>query len=205
MKILFSCVLSLALIVSQACADIALTTSSGLSFVQNSGAQSFQLFAQGAPLDNPIIAMIGTIKIASPTPGVGIFTSPISYTSNFNAANVNGSSSGVIDPLDARISYLSLDFTSPQAIPSGSPGVFGTFTFNVNGLLPGAYNISFEDAFTDGPLINGGLNGTAGSFNITAVPEPTSILTAATLGFAGLFHRRRRAKVSKSKKLISKL
>jgi hypothetical protein len=193
MKFLTSSLLALAVLVSSVSADIALTTTSGLSFVQNSGNQNFQLFAQGGVADPSVIAMIATIKIASPTPGVGIFTSPISYSSNFNAPNVNGSSSGVIDPLDARISYLSLDFTAPQAIPSMTPGVFGTFTFNVNGLLPGIYNIDFEQASTDGPLINGGLDGTAGSFEITAVPEPTSILTTATLGFAGLFYRRRRS------------
>lgn len=195
MKIFTSCLMSLAVFVSSVSADIALTTTPGLSFAQGSGTQNFQLFAQAGVADPSIIAMIATIKIASPAPGVGVFTSPISYTSNFNAPNVNGSSSGVIDPIDARISYLSLDFTAPQAVPTVTPGVFGTFTFNVNGLSPGAYNINFEDASTDGPTINGGLNGTAGSFTITGVagvPEPTSIFTATTLGFAGLFYRRRR-------------
>lgn len=193
MKIFTSCLLSLVVFVSSVSADIALTTTSGLSFAPNSGTQNFQLFAQGEASDPSIIALIATIKIGSPTPGVGVFTSPISYASNFNAPNVNGSSSGAIDPLDARISYLSLDFTAAQPMPSLAPGIFGTFTFNVNGLLPGIYNINFEDAATDGPTVNGGFNGTAGTFEITSVPEPTSILTTATLGFVGLFYRRRRA------------
>jgi hypothetical protein len=197
MKVLFSCVLSLALIVSQACADIALTTTPGLSFAQNSGTQSFQLFGQAAPGDASVIALLSTVTIDSGTPGLGVFTSPISYASNFNAANVNGSSSGVLDPIDARTAYVSLDFTSPQAIPTGSPGVFGTFTFNVNGLIPGFYGIILSDAATDGPNVVT----TNGSFEITgvsAVPEPTSILTASSLGLGAVFFRRRRTKVSKS-------
>jgi hypothetical protein len=198
MKILFSCVLSLALMVSQVCADIALTTTPGLTFAQNSGTQSFQLFAQAAPGDASIIALLSTVTIDSGTPGLGGFTGPISFASNFNAANVNPFSSGVVDPLDSRIAYLSLDFTSPQAIPTGSPGVFGTFSFNVDGLNPGFYGILLSDAASDGPNVVTN----SGGFTITgtAVPEPTSILTAASLGMGGVFFRRRRVKVSKSKK-----
>jgi len=104
--------------------------------------------------------------------------------------------------LDPRTAYVSLDFTSPQTVPNLAPGVFGTFTFNVNGLNPGFYGIVLSDAFTDGPNVvttNGGFTITG----VSGVPEPTSILTASSLGLGGVFFRRRRAKVSKSKKLTA--
>jgi hypothetical protein len=198
MKILFSFVLSLALMVSQACADIMLTTTPGLSFEENSGTQSFQLLAQAAPSDAAIVALLSTVTIDSGTAGLGVFTIPISYASNFNAANVNVvGSSGVLDPIDPRIAYLSLDFTSPQAIPTGSPGVFGTFTFNVNGLSPGFYGILLSDAASDGPNVVT----TNGGFTITtAIPEPTSILTTSLLVLGATLMRRPRVTFSSSKK-----
>lgn len=187
MKVLFSCFLSLAFVVSQASADIMLTTTSGLSFAQNSGIQSFQLFGKSAPTDPAIIALIGTIAIDSGLPALGIFTSPINYSFNLDASNVNGSSTGVLDPLDARIAYLSLDFTAPQLIPTGAPGVLGTFNFNTNGLAPGTYGILLSALASEGPNVVG----TNGSFTISAVPEPSSIFVTA-LGFGTIIFRRRR-------------
>jgi len=188
MKVLFGCLLSLAFLVGQASADLMLTTTSGLSFVQNSGTQSFQLFGKSAPTDPAIIALIGTITIDSGAPALGNFTSPISYVLNLDSSNVNVSSSGVLDPLDPRIAYLSLDFTVPQLIPTAVPGVLGTFNFNTNGLAPGTYGILLSALDSDGPNVVG----TNGSFTIS-VPEPSTILITG-IGLIGVYARRRTAR-----------
>ena len=204
MKSLFSCFLTLVLMIGQASADISLTTTPGLTFAQNSGIQSFQLFGQSAPGDSPTQFLLSTVTIDSGTPGLGVFTAPISYASNFNAPNVNAlGSTGVLEPTDARTAYLSLDFTSPQLFPTGSPGVFGTFSFDVTGLDPGFYGILLSAAESEIPVVT-----TNGGFTITgisAVPEPTSIVTASSLGLVGVLFRRRRAKVSKAKKTVAKV
>lgn len=191
MRILVSLFIGFALCVGQVRADIALTTTSGLSFAQNSGNHTFQVFAQGAVSDPSILALISTITIDSGTVGLGNFVSPISFASNFNPSNVNGSSSGLLDPLDNRVAYLSLDFTNPQAIPTGSPGVVGTLTFNVNGLAPGFYDILLSDFASDGPPVTA-TNGQFQITGITAVPEPSSVLTGVSLGALSVFYRRRR-------------
>lgn len=191
MRVLFGCVLSFAFVVSQASADIMLTTTPGLSFAQNSGVQSFQLFGKSAPTDPAIIALIGTITIDSGAPALGNFTSPISYILNLDASNVNGSSTGVLDPIDPRIAYLSLDFTAPQLIPTAAPGVLGTFNFDTNGIVPGTYGILLSALASDGPNVVG----TDGSFTITAVPEPSSIFVTG-LGLSAIVFRRRRYSIS---------
>ncbi len=191
MKVLISSFLFLALVVGQAGADLMLTTTSGLSFLQNSGTQSFQLFGKSAPTDPAIIALIGTIAIDSPAVGLGNFTNPISYVLNLDASNVNASSTGVLDPIDARIAYLSLDFTAPQLLPTVTPGVLGTFNFDTNGLAPGTYNILLSALASDSPNVVG----TNGSFTITAIPEPSSILVTG-LGLGAIVFRRRRYAIS---------
>ena len=186
MKVLLGSLLCLALAVSHASADIMLTTTPGSTFLQNSGVQSFQLFGQAAPGDLPTQFLLATVTIDSGTPGLGVFTAPISYASNFNASNVNAiGSTGVLEPTDARIAYVSLDFTAAQLFPTGSPGVFGTFSFDVNGLGPGFYGILLSAAESEIPVVT-----TNGGFTISAIPEPTSLLITS-LGLAGVFCRRR--------------
>lgn len=190
MRLLMCCVLSVVTI-SPVCADIMLTTTSGLSFAQNSGIHSFQLFGKSAPTDPAITSLISTITIDSGTSGLGIFTSPISFTSNFNPSNLNAASTGSIDSLDARIANLSLDFNAPQLIPSVSPGVLGTFNFNVNGLGPGFYSILLTENNSDGV----GVTGVNGQFEIVSIPEP-SVLGATVIGIGIIFFRWRRDRSS---------
>ncbi len=69
MRLLMCCVLSVVTI-SPVCADIMLTTTSGLSFAQNSGIHSFQLFGKSAPTDPAITSLISTTSIDSGTSGL---------------------------------------------------------------------------------------------------------------------------------------
>ena len=187
MRFLICCVLSV-FTTSSVRADIMMSTTSGLSFVENSGSQSFQLFGLSTPTDPTITSLIATVTINSGTLGLGNFSSPISFSSNFNPSNLNPASSGSLDAVDPRIAYMSLDFNAPQLIPNSSPGVLGTFAFNVNGLLPGLYGIRLSDLATDGVAITG-ING---QFEIVTIPELSTFL-ATGLGLGFVFYRRRRA------------
>lgn len=91
-------------------------------------------------------------------------------------------------------------------VPSGSGVTFANYFLDTTGVAAGNYTISLSDLAANSPSVAAlPVFGSVISYEIVAaVPEPTSILTAASLGLAGVFYRRRRIKGSKSTKQIAK-
>ena len=88
------------------------------------------------------------------------------------------------------------NITIPQA------GVLISNLFlNTTGVAAGNYTLSLSDLAANDAVSGGvGVFGSTVNYQIlSAVPEPTSILTASTLALGAVFYRKRRAKLTKSR------
>ena len=123
----------------------------------------------------------------------GIFTGPnagtFGLTGMIGNGNINAAGSSFLrDPGNSSLANLSIEFNTSQLFPAGDQ-LFATLAIDTTGLAGGTYNINITNADLDGNP--GTFSG--GTFTITAVPEPTSILTAG-FGLVGLWYGRRRMK-----------
>ena len=130
----------------------------------------------------------------------------------FNAiAGAGDTVAGTFVPPTAQVALnpaSPIDITSQPGTAFGSSFLSGGVLVTNSGILlanlflstvgatPGSYSISLDSLAANSPTLAGLLtsSGPAASFTITAVPEPTSILTAAMLGGVGMFYRRRGSK-----------
>jgi len=98
----------------------------------------------------------------------------------------------------ATLADNSWDFTSlPPGDPlpftlSGSSRLLARLEFNANGA--GVFNVNIDSAtstFSDAAFSTFAFTSTGGSFTITAVPEPSSMVLVGLIGFGGLMCRRK--------------
>jgi hypothetical protein len=171
----------------QAPAAVVLTFQNGASFVEGSGVQSMNILAQSNANDLPtsIVADIA-IQGATFTAMPGTFGLP-GFIGEGNLDMLG--STFIRDMNNPRIAYPSLEFINPQLVPS-SPQPLARFSFDISGLAPGFYSLTFSGvSASDGLVPASGING---GFQITAVPEPSSVLLmGSSLGLC--FARRRRS------------
>ncbi len=139
---------------------------------------------------------------------------------NANAGIGNGTQGVFVAPTATVIlANLPVDYTSTPgqafgsnflaggiSVPSGSGILLANLFLDTTGVALGNYTMSLDSLGANSPTF-GGLSVAGSTVNyevISAVPDPSSVLTALALGGGGLFYRRRRGKMSKSKKLIAK-
>ncbi len=121
------------------------------------------------------------------------------YTRRFNEADYIGfgviDKSGsylVIDPApNATLGSLSLDFGNSNILFPNSFQPLGKLRIDVTGLAIGPYTIQVLDgtAFGTGPIA---VNSTNGTFNITAIPEPSTLALLLTSGVSLIAYHRRK-------------
>jgi hypothetical protein len=162
--------------------------SPGASFASGSGTRSVDVVARSDAADSGLtttvdFALGGGAKFD--TPNAGTFGG----TGFLGEGNIVSSGSSFLrDPLNASVSNLSIEFTNPQLIPSTNTRL-ATLSIDITGLAVGTYAINITGVDL------GGNPGTfnSGSFQITAVPEPSSLL-AVGIGLGGLWIRRKLAR-----------
>lgn len=193
---------------SQLRADIVLTLEPNLSLLQNSGVQQLNLYANSTTgSDVAVSTMVGILTIDSADGQfvVSPFTEPgfTSGTFNFGTATLLASISSAdsysdIDPGDPRSAAVNIVYDSPPAFTT-TPSLLGSFSFDVGALTPGVYSYSIvtfatgEVVDSDPPTLD-----TLGTIEVTAVPEPTSMVMAA-VSCGGLLYRRSRRRIQKDK------
>lgn len=129
--------------------------------------------------------------------GVGSLSTPVGNP-NFDLATPTGSGSFVSL---SQTSFLGL--TAMGSLKVGSFTInpttngMGNLTISTNGTLA---DFSVYDSMFVPQVLDGSLYPTAPTFNFSfsAVPEPSSALTAVSLGGIATFHRRRRRKAPRS-------
>ena len=99
-------------------------------------------------------------------------------------------------------------FLSGGVLVPNSGIVLANLFLSTVGATNGTYSLSLDSLAANSPTL-AGLATSAGpsasyTIGLTAVPEPTSILTAASLGCVGMFYRRRHSAIAKSKKMDAK-
>ena len=180
------------LLASSGKADFILSIASGSEFQANSGIQSVDVFA----LSNT--AATGLSMTADFSLGGGaVFDSPNAGTFGgagfIGESNINIGSSFLLrnnlggDPSNAA---LSIEFIGLQTAPATNTRI-ATLSINTANLAVGNYAININR--TNFGISTGTF--TNGSFAITSVPEPGSLLTVA-LGFGGAWIGRRRLRRS---------
>jgi hypothetical protein len=102
-------------------------------------------------------------------------TPGMAFTTNFSNTNL------VLGTSDVRLGVLNLDTT---------------------GLASGFYNITMDSLSAGDPVAGAvATSGNSVQFEVTAVPEPASILSLSVVGLASGWYARRRSKIAKSSAL----
>ena len=177
------------LLASAGKADFILSIASGSAFQANSGIQSVDVFARSntSATGNTMAAdfsLGGGAQFAT-TPGV------FGEAGFVGAGNIDGMNSVFqVNPVDSSNAVLGIEFVSLQTAPATNTRI-ARLSINTANLAVGNYAININGTFFGG---NAGTF-TNGSFAITSVPEPGSLLTVA-LGFGGAWIGRRRLRRS---------
>ena len=169
-------------------ADFILTIASGSVFQANTGIQSVDVFAQSNTSATGF-SMTAGFSLS----GGAVFDSPNAGTFGgvgfIGESNINNATSflqrNTVDPSNAA---LSIDFVGLQTAPATNTRI-ATLRIDTTNLAVANYTININSTFfgvNPGTAVNG-------SFAITAVPEPGSLLTVA-LGLGGAWLGRRRLK-----------
>jgi hypothetical protein len=180
---------------SAASAEIVLSVESGKVFFENSGVHQINLFITGGPSSTDFLTSDIILSAGAFAPNdngfseqglekTGIFGQD-GYLGN---GNLQATSFLVFAPSDSSSAVFGMDFISQQSVPLG-PSLLATLTIDVNGLAPGNYSIDFDNLGAQGAI-----SGLSGSFAVTAVPEPSSVLvlTCAVGLFASKRYRKRK-------------
>ena len=129
----------------------------------------------------------------------GLFGSPVGtygQSGNIGAGNIATSSFFIRDTSNTKIASLSLDFSAAQLIPTVATPI-ASLNIDISGLTPGTYGITFLDVSAVSPVGALAPTSSAGSFTITAIPEPTSIgLVMVGCVMTSLSIRRRRMAIA---------
>jgi len=186
---LLSLALCWAVFTSSAGAAIIFTFGAPQTFVTDSGIRSINVFANSTLAAGESTGI--TIGADFVLGGGAIFNGPNAGT--FGGATflgtgniIGGGASGFIrgEPGNLNVGSLSIVFVNPQNIfPDQTP--LATLLVDTTGLAAGNYTINTTLGFTQ----FGGIANAASSFNITAIPEPTSMALIG-LAIGGIFGRR---------------
>ncbi len=165
------------------------------SYAQSSGIKNLSIFASSNNVANDAaFGMSVDFQITGAgSPSFPSVAGTYGQPGMIGAGNIFGGSSfnngGVGFP---SIANLNLQFNAAQPIP-GAPTPLAAFTIDTSTFAPGTYTITPFSAAVDAATPSGQaftLNG--GSFTITAVPEPSSMVMLALPLCAIAFRRRSR-------------
>ncbi len=175
-----------------------------LSLDINSIQLSAGTFVQTAPGSsipgNPSFGSLyaGTIGSGPANGGTG----PVNNILGGSVGSPTGSFLAFDPGTDPTLGYASVSYAAAQPIPS-TDGLIASWIINTAGILGPTVGLTLsgfiptDSAFGNPTVSFSGGNGLGGyTFNLTAVPEPTSLLAGTTLGFFGVMYRRRRRRVS---------
>jgi len=175
-------------------AAVTLTFGAAPTFVADSGIQSINVFANSSLVAGEASVVLGADFTLGGgalfnSPNAGTFGGP-GFIGNGNLDPTPGASTFDRDTTPAffNTGYLNINFNSAQTVTNSSTPL-ATLLVNTNGLTQGNYTISVTSGFFGA----GTIADTSSSFNITAVPEPGTILTVG-LCAVGFWYRQRRAK-----------
>jgi hypothetical protein len=201
MKIFISGLLGLVIacemFVSLGSAAIIISFGAPPSFQTNSGIQSIPVFANSTLVGGEVgVGIAADFALGGGalfnTPNAGTFGDP-GFIGN---GNINfGASSFDRDttPGSFNIGSLNLTFQNFAGSIPNTPTPLATLLVNTANLALANYPISVTNGFFG----IGSIANASGSFSITAVPEPSSILLCG-LGVAGLWYQRRRSRMTVS-------
>lgn len=171
-----------------------------LSLDINSIQLSAGTFLQTAPTSSiPANPSFGSLYAG--TIGSGPLNGGTGATNNINGGSV-GSLTGsylAFDPgTNPTLGYASISYNAAQPIPAAD-GLIASWIVNTAGVVGPTIGLTLSDfiptdsSFGSPTVSFSGGNGLGGySFNITAVPEPSSLMTGVGLALAGMLHQRRR-------------
>ncbi len=184
----------------------------GASFVEGSGVQQVGIFTSGSPAAQAVNAAI-TVDFVNLSPGTGgawNFLPGPNGAGSFGQSGWLGSG-GALGTLSttpgassftlaAGLGQLSLDFALGTSIPTTGAQI-ATINVNTSALGVGTYNIGIRTAEVDNTVQFGNVNTPTaiGSFSITAVPEPSSmVLMGLSVAGFGAYARFRKGKKKKA-------
>jgi len=187
---LFCLTIAFTSLVGSAQGAIVLSMESGI-FSSESGVRSLRISARTDAND------VLTAFVTDVTLQAGNFADPVGTF--MQAGQIGAGSTGVssFTRSSATEASLSLDFNMLSNPPNfdqpfpATNGELATIVFDINGLQPGTYSINFSNSFAIDAQANFiDVFENSGSFTVTAVPEPSSMLLLGVTGGAFLLYRR---------------
>ena len=164
------------------------------TFVQGTGTQLLSIFlttSDAAPNDflSDLTAIFTIDQSGEFLPVAGTFSNPgMVAAGNIQPGSTFSNQSGAGFP---EVSILNIQFSANQTFNPG--GVLAAFYIDTNAFAVGTYQI---EAFSMTSNPSPAITLSDGSFTITAVPEPSSLVLVglAAAGGVGYFRRRQRSK-----------
>jgi PEP-CTERM motif len=159
--------LLLSSIVCQSTNAAIVLTAGSATFLQNTGIQAVDLLVRSNAADTSLF-LTADFQLSA-----GVFPTA---AGSFNQAGMVGAGNIQAPPISQFVSAgnnsatLSLDFTNPQLFPAAD-AVLARMFIDTTGLGIGTYNILVTSIATQ--VASSSVNGT---FTITAVPEPSSLI-----------------------------
>jgi hypothetical protein len=194
-KTFFALVTMLVSLICQAQAALVISFGAPQTFSTNSGIQPLTVFVNSTESGGETEPAIGADFTLS---GGAVFNSP--SAGNYGASgfvgfgNINSVASSFdrdTNPGLENVGYLNINFANSAGNVPDAITPLATLLINTNGLATGTYSISATSGFFGLDSIPDAV----GSFNITAVPEPSSMIAAMFgLSFISAGTRRLRRK-----------
>jgi hypothetical protein len=165
-------------IASQAQAALVLSFGTTQTFDTNSGIQPITVYVNSTQAGGESAAAIGVDFTLG---GGAVFNSPNAGNYGdadfvgFGNINVGSSFDRDTNPGFENVGYLNINFTNAAGNIPEALTPLATLLINTNGLATGTYSLSATNGFFG----LGTFPDALGSFNVTAVPEPSSLIAAA--------------------------
>jgi len=179
--VVFGFIVACGMVVSTANAAVVITFGPVPTFVTNTGIRSIDVFANSTLPGGQVGAVLGADFVLGngaifDSPNAGSFGGP-GFIGNGNINPVASSFERDPNPVFSNVGYLNITFQNFAQTVTDTPTPLATLLVDTTGLAAGSYSVNVINGFFGAANIAD----VSSSFNVTAVPEPSSL---ALLGLA---------------------